>query len=375
MRILFTGGGTGGHITPIIAVARQLKKIYPNDSDEKLEMYFLGAKGIIDFDEIFNNENIKTTIIVAGKFRRYFSIKFFIDLLKIPIGICQSFWYLLLWMPDVIFNKGGYGSVPVIIVGWIYRIPIITHESDTIPGLATRLGGKLSKRIAISFEETKKYFPDKKTALIGNPVRIGVFSACETINEQTKSQLKNIFNIVSQKPIVLILGGSQGAEAIDQIILSILPQIFGKYEIIHQCRRENYENIKKETESFNNNYHVYSFLNEQQLQVAFTLANVIVSRAGAASIFEIATCGKPSIIIPLPGSASDHQRENAFAYAKSGGASVIEQINLTPNILLSEISRIIDNSELAQKMTIGARSFAIPEATQKIAEELIRLGV
>lgn len=373
MRILFTGGGTGGHITPIIAVARQLKNIYPVDSKEDLKMFFLGAKGPSGFDNVFEEEGIKVKTILAGKFRRYFSINFFSDLFKIPVSLCQSLWYVFLWMPDVIFNKGGYGSAPVVIAGWFYHIPIITHESDAIPGLATRLGGKLSKRIAVSFEEARKYFNAKKTALIGNPVRKEITQTCALANEENKLAAKKILGITSDKPIIFILGGSQGAKAIDQVVLSIVPQLFGKYEVIHQCCDKDYEDIKKETESIEK-YHLFSFLNENQLISAFLLADIVISRAGAASIFEIASCGRPSILIPLPDSAADHQRENAFDYAKSGATSVIEQINLTPNILLSEIARIVDNPELAAQMIESAKNFSNPDAARKIAEELIALG-
>jgi UDP-N-acetylglucosamine--N-acetylmuramyl-(pentapeptide) pyrophosphoryl-undecaprenol N-acetylglucosamine transferase len=351
MRILFTGGGTGGHITPIIAVAREIKKI------QETEMYFLGAKAPQGLVDALQKEEIKTKFIIAGKFRRYFSFKFFIDLIKIPLGLIQSFWYLFIWMPDVIFNKGGYGSLPAVLVGWLYRIPVITHESDSIPGIATRLGGKFSKRIAVSFAKAESFFSDKKTALTGNPVR----NLCSEKKESTK-------------PVVLVLGGSQGADPIDQVILAILPQLFGKYEIIHQCRKENYEDIKKQTEAIEG-YRVQPFFSEEELKNVFASANLVVSRAGAGSIFEIALCGKPSILIPLPDSAADHQRENAFTYAEAGATIVIEQVNLTPNILLNEIEKIVNNQRLMDKMSQNALSFAIPEAGKRIAEEIIKLGI
>ncbi|MFC1700590.1 undecaprenyldiphospho-muramoylpentapeptide beta-N-acetylglucosaminyltransferase [Patescibacteria group bacterium] len=370
MRVLFTGGGTGGHITPIIAVAKELKKNYPHE----LEMYFIGAKGPYGFSNILEKEGIKTKFIISGKFRRYFSIKLFSDLFKIPIGFCQSLWNVFALMPDVIFSKGGYGSLPIVIAGWIYRIPIITHESDTIPGIATRLGGKFSKRIAVSFSKAEDFFPPEKTALIGLPIRSEIFESCQSARQEDRELAKNVFGISSQKPVILAIGGSQGSQQIDQIILEILPQLFGKYEVIHQCSSKEYNNIKKETDSIEN-YYLFPFLNENQLKSAFILADVIISRAGATSIFEIAACGKPSILIPLPNSAFNHQRENAFAYAKTGAAIVIEQVNLTPNILLNEISKIINDSDLAKRIGDNAKNFAIIEAGQKIAEEIIKLAI
>lgn len=379
MRVLFTGGGTGGHITPIVAVAREIKKIYSpeieiNPKDKELKLYFLGAKAPVNLIGDLEQEGIKIKFVAAGKFRRYLSPKILIDLFKIPIGLCQSLWYLFIWMPDVIFNKGGYGSLPAIFVGWLYCIPILTHESDAVPGLATRLGGKFSRRIAFSFDQTGKFFPDRKSALTGNPIRRELVADIAAVGETEQKAAKDVFQIASSNPVILILGGSQGAKPIDEVVLAILPQIFGKYEIIHQCRGEDYNNIKQQTDEAEN-YHLYPFLNESQLRAAFLLADLVVSRAGATSIFEIAACGKPSILIPLPDSASDHQRENAFTYAKAGATVVVEQINLTPNILLSGIEKIINEAKLSRQMSQNAKNFAILEAGEKIAEEIIKLGL
>ncbi|MBU1292073.1 undecaprenyldiphospho-muramoylpentapeptide beta-N-acetylglucosaminyltransferase [Patescibacteria group bacterium] len=361
MRILFTGGGTGGHIFPIIAVARQLKKNNPD-----LEMFFLGAPAGAGFSDVLQKEGIRIKTILTGKVRRYFSPKIILDIFKMPIGLIQAFLYLYVWMPDIIFNKGGFGSVPVVLVGWLFRIPILTHESDTIPGLANRLGAMFSKRIAVSFVSTGKYFPSKKTALIGNPIRSAI--------PMTSEKAKTILGLTSQKPIILILGGSQGAQALNQAILGILPQLLEKYEIVHQCGFNNFEEIKRETSQISSDYHLFPFLNESQMSAAQLLANLVISRAGAGSIAEIAACGKPSILVPLPGSGSDHQKENAFAYAQAGATTVVEEENLTLSIFLNEISQILDNPELSQKMSINAKNFSRPEAAQKIAETLIEMG-
>jgi UDP-N-acetylglucosamine--N-acetylmuramyl-(pentapeptide) pyrophosphoryl-undecaprenol N-acetylglucosamine transferase len=367
MRILFTGGGSGGHVFPIIAVARQLKKIYRQEIP--LEMSFLGPA---EFSrDILEKEGIRTKAILAGKLRRYFSIRTIFDFLKIPIGFCQALWYVYIWMPDVIFSKGGYGSVPVVLAGWLYRIPILVHESDAIPGLANRLAVKLSKRIAVSFALAEKYFPSEKTALVGNPIRLEVVQACLSVDEVNREKARNIFKITSQKPVILILGGSQGAQKINEIVLTVLRQLLEKYEVIHQCGPKNYQPIVEtmNESSLPSNYHLVPFLDENQLAAAY-----VISRAGAGSIFEIATCGKPSILIPLPNAASDHQKENAFAYAQAGATVVLEQANLTPHLFLNEIAKILDKPELIQKMASSARNFSRPEAAQRIAEALIEMG-
>jgi len=375
MRILFTGGGTGGHIYPIIAVARQLKKI-PGQS-ESLKMMFLGPVG--PYRQDLEKEGIKVKSILAGKLRRYFSILTILDILKAPVGLLQVFWYLYIYMPDVVFSKGGYGAVPVVFVSWLYFIPVFSHESDAVPGLANRIGAILSKKIAISFKSTEKYFPAKKTALIGNPVRLEIVQICLSTNPGDKEKARGLFSIFSQKPVVLILGGSQGAERINQLVLSVLSQLLEKYEVIHQCGPNNYEKIKQELknlalESSAPKYHLFPYLDENQIAHGYLASDLIISRAGAGSISEIAACHKPSILIPLPKSASDHQRKNAFSYAQAGATSVLEQGNLTPNMFLSEIAEILDSQEVAQQMKENAETFSQPEAASKIAQELIELS-
>ena len=380
MRILFTGGGSGGHLFPVIAVARQLKQTYSQsmksigpEQETALEMFFLGPNG--SAKELLKKEGIKARTILVGKLRRYFSIWTIFDFLKMPLGFLQSFWYLYIWMPEVIFSKGGYGSIPVVLVGWLYRIPILIHESDTIPGLANRLAAKLSQRIGLSFASTGNYFPSQKTALVGNPVRSGITQTCLATDEEFKKEVKKIFDIVSQKPIIFIVGGSQGARKLNEFILQILPQLLEKYEIIHQCGPKNYQQIEEVIKQHTPpDYHVFPFLDENQMGAAYLLADLVISRAGSGSIFEIAACAKPSIIIPLSQAAGDHQRKNAFAYAQAGATVVLEEINLTPHLFLNKISQILNNPELSQKMVKSAQDFCQPEAAQKIAQSLIEMG-
>lgn len=365
MRILFTGGGTGGHLSPIAAVARQLKKS-TQDKGVDLKLYYLGPSDFVA--NFLEKEDIKIRTILAGKLRRYFSFKTILDILKIPIGFLEAFWFVYIWMPDVVFSKGGYGSAPVVFTSWLYHIPVLIHESDAIPGLANRFGAKLAKRIALSFSSTKKYFPSRKTAVIGNPVR-------QELTQGSREEGREIFALKSDKPIILLMGGSQGAKAINEILFKLLSKLLEKYEIIHICGQKNYEKCKERVGlPLPKTYHLYPFLEEEQLKYAYILASLIVSRASAASVFEIAALGKPSILIPLPTAASNHQRENAFEYAKSGATVVLEQANLTPHLFLTEISRILDNQELSQKMGEKAKGFFNPETNQKIAEELLELG-
>ncbi len=368
MRILLTGGGTGGHITPLIAVASELKKIASEKGMPSPEILYMGPNGFSK--DLLEKEGIKTKIILAGKLRRYFSLKTIWDILKLPVGLIQSFFSLFFLMPDVVFSKGGYGSVPVVLISRLYGIPVLLHESDTIPGLANKFLANYAKRIAISFTESEKFFPPQKIEVTGNPIR-------EKITKGNIEEAKKLLEVNSNKPVLFIFGGSQGAQPINEIILATLPQLMEKYELIWQIGAANYESMQKQTQKIQSQLpasHLFSFMDEQQIKNAFAAAALVISRAGASNIFEIAACGKPSILIPLPNSASGHQKENAFAYAKSGATIVLEQTNTTPNIFLDAISRLIENPELLQKMSVCAKSFARPDAARQIAEEILKLA-
>lgn len=369
MRVLLTGGGTGGHIFPLFAVAKEIKKLRQEaDPAESVEFLFIGALNSWS-KELFLANNIPAKSVLVGKLRRYFSLKNFVDVFLLGLGIIQSFWKIWLFMPDVIFSKGGYGSVPVVIVGWVYRIPVIIHDSDAIPGLANRFLSFFAKRVAISFEPAAKHFKDYKVAITGNPIN-------EELLTGTKNNAKEIFKLTTDNPILLILGGSQGAQKINHTILEILPQLLPEMEIIHQTGESNFNEMKEKSESLDRDliprYHLTPFLKDN-LKDVLAAADLITSRAGSNTINEIAAVGKPSILIPIENSASDHQRENAYIFARAGASLVIEEPNLTPHLLLSRIKELLNDRVLLEKMGEHAKKLARPEAARLIAEEIIRL--
>jgi len=365
MRILFTGGGTGGHIYPLIAIKNTFDK-----NNREHSFSYIGPDGFVK--SAFENKNIKCKFILAGKLRRYFSLVNIIDLLKIPIGLIQSLWHLFWIMPDVIFSKGGYGSIPVVLAGWIYRIPIIIHESDTVPGLANRISAPLAKKIIISFEETRKYFPKNKIVVAGNPVR-------EELIQGNVEQAQKIFKLNLKTPTVLIMGGSQGAQRINELVLNVLPRLLKKTELIHICGKTNFNNIEKEAKKILedspellNQYHLYPFLKEE-LKHAFSASDIIISRASAGAIFEIAAIGKPAILIPLSTSAANHQTKNTQVLSRAGGAIVLEEGNLTVNMFLNTILDLLNNPEKMKTMEEKNKLFYRPETNQRIVQEIIGL--
>ncbi|MEK7503382.1 MAG: UDP-N-acetylglucosamine--N-acetylmuramyl-(pentapeptide) pyrophosphoryl-undecaprenol N-acetylglucosamine transferase [Patescibacteria group bacterium] len=369
-KILFTGGGTAGHIFPIIAIVRELRKA---GSDAKF--FYAGPKD--DFGEILlSQEGIKLKWILAGKVRRYFSFKSVLEnivdiLFKTPLGLIQSFFYVFALAPDLIFSKGGYGSLGTVIASQVLQVPIILHESDVTPGLANRFISRLARQIFVAFPVAQtEYFSQEKMIAVGNPLRAELLRG-------NKDKAKEYFDLTGEKPVILVLGGSQGAQAVNDLLLAILPDLLADFEIIHQTGSKNLEQLKAEakvviSEDLNRRYHPIGFLKEVELRDAFEISELVISRAGSGSIFEIAALQKPSILIPLSSSAQDHQLKNAYAYAQNKAAVVMEEANLTPRFFHEKIKYLFANPDELQKMSQRAREFSRPDSAKIIAGYIIK---
>jgi UDP-N-acetylglucosamine--N-acetylmuramyl-(pentapeptide) pyrophosphoryl-undecaprenol N-acetylglucosamine transferase len=365
MKILFTGSGTGGHVFPLVAIVREIRRIYPK---KDLEFYYLGPKD--EFSLILlSQEDFIIKTIISGKIRRYFSWQNFVDILfKIPFGIIQSFFLLLSIKPDLVFSKGGSGSISVTYPARFLRIPVLIHESDVVPGLSNQTTAKWAKKIFISFPKTE-YFDLEKTILTGNPIRSDILNG-------DKEKAVETFNLTLSKPIFLIMGGSQGAETINDFVLRVLNDLLKDYEIIHVTGTQNLKQIAAEAQvvidkDLDKYYHPVGFLDEEKIKHAYKASDLIISRSGSGSIFEIAAVGKPSILIPLPSAAADHQSKNAYAYADTGAAMVIEQENLTPNFFMENIQLLFLHPEKMEQMSQAALAFAKPLAARAIAREIL----
>lgn len=369
MRLLLTGGGTGGHVFPLIAVERRLRKI-AEENGEILESYYVGPDHFAR--EEMAREGIRFSGVLAGKFRRYFSLLTLRDLLIIPVGIIQALFKVWLVMPDVIFSKGGYGSVPVVFAGWLYRIPIISHESDTVVGLANRFNMGFSTRIAVGWPQALEGLYKNRTTFTGNPVR-------EEIIAGNKKEAIAALKLDGSRKIIMALGGSQGSSALNDVLLDVLKELLDVYEVIHQAGDKNFKGVAAEADAVmakgqEKYYHLYGFLGEKELTLALAAADLVISRAGATSVAEIAAAGKPSILVPLPDSAGGHQVLNAYSYARLGASVVLEQDNLTPNLFLEKIRYLFSREDLLTTMSERAKTFYKPEAARVIAEELWKLG-
>ncbi len=371
MKILLTGGGTGGHVYPIIAVAEELNTIAREQKLADMELYFMSPN---PYNEglLFNNKIVYKKIS-AGKIRRYFSILNFFDLFATAWGIIQSTWEVFRIYPDVVFGKGGYASFPALCAARILRIPVVIHESDSVPGRVNLWAGKFAEKIAVSYPEASSFFPQEKVAYTGNPIRKELLLPLTT---NAHAYLKLDPSI----PTILIVGGSLGSQIINDTIIEALPKLLEFYQVVHQTGKRNIEGVKKITDAVllasthKDRYHPYDYMDALTLRSAAGAADLVVSRAGS-SIFEIASWGSPSIVIPIRDSNGNHQAKNAFAYARTGAAMVIEEPNLTGNILTAEIHRILDNKELHTQMKEKTKAFLRPQAARLIAEEILRIAL
>lgn len=375
MRIVFTGGVTGGHFYPIIAVAEALQDLVRERHLISPELYYL-APTSLDEKALFEN-GIAYIPIRAGKVRRYASLQNFTDAFITFFGMLSAIIILFRLYPDVVFSKGGYGSVPTVLAARLLRIPVIIHESDAKPGRANLLAAKWATKIAISFESAAKYFPKKaqaKIARTGIPVRKALM---RTESEGARQYL----GLEPDLPTVLILGGSQGAVKINEIILTALPDLVSFANIIHQTGPNNYKDVQEvanvvlKDNPHTSRYHPVNYMDEISLQRSAGVADIIVSRAGANSIAEIGLWKKPAILIPIPESVSHDQRTNAYAYARTGAAVVLEEENLAPHILVSEIKRITSDTELSKQMGASAQGFTDPDAARLIAGEILSIAL
>ena len=375
MKIVFAGGGTGGHFYPIIAITEALQDIVREEHYIEPSLYYLAPQ---PFDEkaLFEN-GIAYIRIPAGKMRRYFSLRNVTDSFVTLVGFLTALVTLLRLYPDVVVSKGGYASVPVVLAARILRIPIIIHESDAKPGRANLLAAKWAAKIAIAFDSAAEYFPKEvrgRIARTGIPVR-------KALMRVEPEGARQYLGLESGVPTIFILGGSQGAVRINEVVLSALPELVSFANVIHQTGPANFKNVEAVSKVVLGNgphasrYHPVNYLDQVSMQRAAGAASVVVSRAGATSIAEIGLWKRPAILIPIPESISHDQRENAYAYERTGAAIVIEEANLSEHLFVSEIRRIVDDPELAKRMVAASEGFTDADAARVLAREVLALAL
>lgn len=372
MKILLTGGGTGGHFYPLIAIAERLSEIAAERKIIGLKLYYMSDTPY-DKRALFENR-ITFVQIPAGKMRLYFSIKNIFDVVKTAMGAFFGLVSMFFIYPDVVISKGGYAAFPAVFAAKFLKIPVVVHESDSFPGRLNSWTAKFAKRVAVSWPEAAEYLPKEKTALSGQPIR-------KEILHGDPNGAYEYFKFDNELPVILILGGSQGAEMINNAVVDNLPELLKRYQIIHQtgAGKKNEEAVSRARLLMEGNpeirrYFATPFLNSMSYKKAAGCANLIISRAGS-TIFEIASWGIPSILIPITNSNGDHQRKNAYNYARTGACKVIEENNLSQAVFLAEVDKILSSKQRMVEMSKNALGFANHEAALKIAKEAMDIAI
>lgn len=376
MKILLTGGGTGGHFYPLIAIAQKIIEIADKQKIIDLKLYYM-SNSVPDSKynkHILFENNITFVQIPAGKMRTYFSISNFFDVFKTATGVFFGIISMFFIYPDVVISKGGYASFPAVLAAKLLRIPVIVHESDSFPGRLNVWTAKFAQHIAISWPEAIEHLPKEKTILTGQPIRK------EILHGDSTGAGIEFFKLSPDLPIILVLGGSLGAEIINNIVVDTLPTLLSRYQIIHQTGTNNIEDVLSRSKMLMENnpnikrYIAMPYLNNLATHMAAGCASLIISRAGSA-IFEIASWGVPSIIIPITNSNGDHQKKNAYNYARAGACEVIEEGNLSAHLFVAEIDRLFLSKQKMTQMKENALAFASPLAAEKIAQSAIDIAL
>lgn len=326
-RIVLTGGGTAGHVTPNLA-------LIPRLLDEGWEIHYIGTKDGIEHQLISQIENVTYHSIKSGKLRRYLDIKNFTDPFRVIAGIGQSMSIIRRLKPDIIFSKGGFVSVPVVIGGWLNNVPVIIHESDITPGLANKIASRFARRVCTTFPETVKYIPNEKGMHTGTPIRPELFKG-------DKLKGLRLCGFSNGKPVILVMGGSLGATAINKAVRENLKTLTRQFNIIHICGKNNLDNELINVEGYKQFEYVSS-----ELTHLFAATDIVVSRAGANSIYEFLALKKPALLIPLPLSASrGDQILNARSFEKQGFSKVLPQEDITNDTFLNAILDLYKNKD------------------------------
>ena len=356
-RIILSGGGTGGHIYPAISIANELLF-----RDKNSEILFVGANHKMEM-QIVPKYGFDILGLWISGFNRTNFLKNILVPLKLVISIFQSLIIIKKCKPNVVIGTGGYASGPIVYVANLLNIPTLIQEQNSYPGITNKLLSKRVNKICVSYENLEKYFPKNKIVITGNPVRSNISKYSDLFDKGIKS-----FDLNANKKTMLVIGGSLGSREINKAIYSI--QDYLKYinlQVIWQCGKLYYEEYKQK--DISSDVKLYDFLDD--IALAYSVSDFIISRAGASSVSELSIVGKPVIFIPSPNVAENHQLKNAMAVVKNEGALLVEEKNI--NDLKKSISELNSSSELRNKLSKNIKKTAFTNATSDIVDEINKL--
>ena len=356
-KFIISGGGTGGHIYPAIAIANELKSRFPN-----AEFLFVGAQDKMEMQKVPQAGYAIKGLWIAGLQRKLtlqnilFPVKLIISLLK-SRAIIKSF------NPDVVIGTGGFASGPLLQMANLLNIPTLIQEQNSYPGITNKLLSKKANKICVAYENLERFFPNKKMILTGNPVRQDL-----TAIDSKREEAIKFFNLDPSKKTLLILGGSLGARRVNQLIEKELDFFASQnVQIIWQCGKFYFDEYKKYN---SNSIQVFAFLDRMDL--VYAAADFVISRAGASSVSELSIVGKPVIFIPSPNVAEDHQTKNAKSIVDSKGALMIKESELEENFN-SVFSDLVINENLQKQLSDNIKKLAKINATKDIVDEIVKL--
>jgi UDP-N-acetylglucosamine--N-acetylmuramyl-(pentapeptide) pyrophosphoryl-undecaprenol N-acetylglucosamine transferase len=370
-RISITGGGTGGHLSPAIATIEALRSLAGSD---RLDLLYIGSR---DGPEarVIPAMGVAYTAVSTGKLRRYLSVQNLLDLGRIPLGVAQALARLARFRPHVVFATGGFVSVPAVLAAAVLRRPVLVHEQTASLGLANRINARFATKVALSVPGSESGLPPGKWVHTGNPLRAAVRSG-----DETRAQERWGFD--PDLPTIYITGGAQGAHAINVAVAEALPSLLALTQVIHQCGdapgvRADYDLLAQRSaelpSSLRARYRLCRWVGEEIGDV-YAISDVVVGRAGAGTVNEIAGLGNPAILIPLTHAAGDEQRQNARRLSDLGAAVVIEESELTPERLVDELATLFSDPELLQSMAEASHSAGFGDADKRLAKLVLELA-
>ena len=369
MRVLVSGGGTGGHIYPALAVATQLKQIYNADilylgSDDGLETRLVPAAGF------------RLATIQAGKLQRYVSWQTVRGVARVPLGMLQAVGIVREFRPDVTFTSGGYVAVPAGLASRIQQVPLLLHQQDVPPNLSNKLIAPLATCISIAFADSRRYFPAQKTLLLGNPIRQEILDVRQVAVPEARARL----GFIPEIPLLLVTGGSQGARHLNQIVVQALPTLLKFCQVLQISGQKLFDETRALADGVLAGldeaapYRLVPYMSDE-MPLALQAAELVLCRAGAATLSELATLSKPSILVPLPPAlGSSPQEINADTFSKAHAADVIRNVDLKPELLVDRVQYIVNSPAQLIAMSNALRDFARPQATQQIVETIVKLA-
>ena len=384
MRIVLTGGGTGGHIMPFEPIIEALRSRFIDEKQtlplfvdpQELSLYYMGVsdKSTRDF---FSAYDVPAIHVPSGKLRRYFSLKTISDLcVKFPFGFLLALFHLWKIMPDVVISKGGYGSLPVALAATWYRIPILLHESDVVPGLANSFLMRYAKIIALGFPDAKNHLPNSKwlykTSVTGTPIRA-------ELDRVSIPEAKSFFALDSSLPTLLVVGGSQGARQLNELILGVLSRIILDMNVIHVTGEANFTPVTTVAEeilaqsSRKEHYKAYPYLTDK-MSTAIRASDGVLTRAGASMLAELVHARIPMLIIPLDSAAGDHQRYNARAVESAGAGLVLDPKNTGVHLVEQNIRSIMLDEKVRESIKTHMNIIDFPNAGRDIASLALKLA-